>query len=192
MASIMRFDQWQDSDGNPVLDGTGLAIPGSALPTGSIVDVKSVLKTDTQTITSVATGASQAITGLSITHETQNASNKLIIFGFVGTTGNAGGFGNVGLGVAVDGTFVGIADADGAKSRTSVAARVGASSILSTTSPNFHIEHVPGSGSKTYTLRVINTDSVTNTIYVNKPERTNNDAATFHSVSGLTIMEVAG
>jgi hypothetical protein len=31
MSSVMRFDEWQDSNGNPVLDGTGLVIPASAV-----------------------------------------------------------------------------------------------------------------------------------------------------------------
>jgi hypothetical protein len=35
----MRFDEWQDSNGVPVLDGTNLAIPSGALPAGTILQV---------------------------------------------------------------------------------------------------------------------------------------------------------
>jgi len=52
MASVMRFDQWQDSNGTPVLDGTGLAIPASALPAGSILQVVSAARTTDFTTTS--------------------------------------------------------------------------------------------------------------------------------------------
>jgi hypothetical protein len=63
------------SDVNQVQAYTGSAFT----PVSGLVAVKSALKSDTQTFTSLAQGADAAITGLSITHELADSSNKLII-----------------------------------------------------------------------------------------------------------------
>ena len=76
MSSVMRFDEWQDSNGVPVLDGTGLAIPSSALPTGTVLQVVQTVKTDafTSTSTSYAT-----VTGLTATITPRATSSKILV-----------------------------------------------------------------------------------------------------------------
>ena len=77
MASVMRFDEWQDSNGVPVLDGANLAVPSSALPAGSILQVVSTTKTDTFTTTSQSY---TPVTGLSASITPSSTSSKIMIF----------------------------------------------------------------------------------------------------------------
>ena len=61
---------------------------GAVSRSGGILQVVSTTKTDTFSA-SVAGGASVDVTGLSITHEVSNPSNKLLIMGNFGTAGNS-------------------------------------------------------------------------------------------------------
>jgi hypothetical protein len=76
MASVVRFDKWEDSEGNPVLDGTGLSIPSSALPAGSILQL--VEATDTTTRTTTSSTFTDASISVSITPV--SASSTLMVF----------------------------------------------------------------------------------------------------------------
>jgi hypothetical protein len=75
MSSVMRFDEWQDSNGVPVLDGTNLAIPSGALPAGTILQVVHA-NTTTQTST---TSTSFVNTSLSATITPSSTSSKILI-----------------------------------------------------------------------------------------------------------------
>jgi hypothetical protein len=89
MASTLRFDNWEDSNGTPILDGSNLAIPSSAMPTGSILQVVSAsaaTQTNTTSLSYENTAASVSITPTS-------TSSKILVFSFVGlyqTGGNTG------------------------------------------------------------------------------------------------------
>jgi hypothetical protein len=185
MSSVLRFDEWQDSDGNTVYDGAtgGLIVPG-------LVAVKDVLKTDTFTA-SVAAGGNVAVTDLSITHEVSDPANKLIISAFFGVAGNSADHGETSLAVH-DGTgLIGIGDAAGSRSTigsggfsSEIADRVRAT-------PSVSFVHTPGSGSKTYTVRAINSDTSTRTVYVNRTRGDNDDARYPRGASAIVIQEVA-
>ena len=75
MASVMRFDQWQDSNGVPVLNGTGLAIASSALPIGTILQVVRASDTTTRTTTSTVEGD----VGFDVTITPQRDDSQLLI-----------------------------------------------------------------------------------------------------------------
>jgi hypothetical protein len=77
MSSIMRFDEWQDSNGNPVLNGTGLAIPSSSLPTGSILQVVQTVKTNV--FTRAAAASFEDITGFAASITPSSTSNKILV-----------------------------------------------------------------------------------------------------------------
>lgn len=69
MASTLRFDNWEDSNGTPILDGTNLALPSSALPAGTVLQVVSTTystQTETNSTSYVDTGLSLSITPSSI------------------------------------------------------------------------------------------------------------------------------
>ena len=157
-----------------------------------VLQVVSVTKTDTFS-SSVGTGANIAVTDLSITHTLANASNKLIISAFVGVLSASGTQADVGIAVHDGTSLIGIGDADGSRSRITAGGRpTDSGSTLVGISPSFTFVHAPGAGSKTYTLRVVNTSGGTQTLYVNRTDRNDNAVFARRGASALTIMEVAG
>ena len=185
------------SDNGFVIDvasGSSLDLSnGATLPAGSIINVQSVLKTDTFSA-SVTAGGNVAVTDLSITHEVSNASNKLIITAFLGAAATSGtDITRVGIAVH-DGTSL-IAVGDSAGSRVSVTS--GGSTHRNTsdfvvTMPSVTFVHTPGAGSKTYTLRAVNINTATRTVFVNRSNSDLDRGDFSRAVSAMTIQEVAG
>ena len=169
------------------------AVAAGLTAAGGLVEVKSAIFTGTQT-NSTATGANFAVTDLSITHEVADASNKLIISAFLGVAAGSGGRGNVGLAVHDGTNLIAIGDTAGTRTRLSAGGRVAvldatyAGSIV--TMPSITFVHTPGTGSKTYTVRAINPESVTATVYINRSETDTNGAQSPRGVSSLVIQEV--
>ena len=158
---------------------------------GGLVAVKHALKTDAESFTSVASGGNVALPGLSITHEVADPSNRLIISAFIGAAGNLQGRGQVGIAVH-DGTgLLAIGDAAGVRTRVTAGGDVAASERnVVVTMPSITFVHSPGTGSKTYTVRAINIRADPQTLFINKPERTDDSANFPRSVSSLVIQEV--
>jgi hypothetical protein len=162
---------------------------------GGLVAVKHALFTGTQSA-STAAGANFAVTDLSITHEVADAANKLLITAFFGAAGNTRRVANVGIAVH-DGTgLIAIGDAGGSRTRVTAGgnlnagalAAFGGQSNVSTSSVTF--VHTPGTGSKTYTVRAINVDNTTHTVYINRSEGDVDSEYEPRSASGLVIQEV--
>jgi hypothetical protein len=161
------------------------------VPVGGLVETKSVLKTDTFT-SSVTAGNNVAVTGLSLTHEVQTAGNKIIISAFFGAAASSDQTARVGIAIN-DGTgFIGVGDTRG--SRTSIGAggrTAGTAAGAVVNNPSVSFIYAPGSGSKTYTVHVVNIDTATRTLYVNRTETDADNSSHLSAVSGLTIQEVA-
>ena len=158
---------------------------------GGLVAVKHALFTGTQT-NSTASGANFAVTDLSITHTLADASNKLIISAYFGAAANSQGYGNVGIAVADDGTLIGIGDAASSRTRVGAGGRVsdGTQTYL-VTMPSVTFVYEPGdTNSHTYTVRAINIQSITQTIYINRFENDFDNGQFARAVSSLTLMEV--
>ena len=170
-----------------------LTLPATSGGFGKLVAVKHALKTDTFTA-SVAAGANAAVTDLSITHEVADAANRLIITVVFGVAANGvGQKGNVGVGVAVDGTLIAVGD-DSADTKVEVSSGgifsgTGATDVISNPSATF--VYTPGAGSKTYTARAFNVSTSTATLYINRSENDSNSAFLTRGVSSLVIQEVA-
>jgi hypothetical protein len=168
---------------------------GSAFKTvGGLVAVKSALKTDTFTA-SVGAGGNVAVTDLSITHEVSDPANRLIISAFFGAAANSNQAGNVGIAVH-DGTGL-IAVGDAGADQTQVTAggfisQTGAGNApLVVSMPSATFVHTPGTGSKTYTVRALNVDDTTRTVYINRAESDVSSESRPRAVSSLVIQEVA-
>jgi len=162
-----------------------------SVDTGGLIAVKSALKTDTFTA-SVGAGGNVAVTDLSITHEVSDPANKLIITAFFGAAGSSNGFGRCGIAIHDGTALINIGDADGSRSRASAGGRVagtGSTGVVST--PSISFVYTPGAGSKTYTVRAVNMDSSTETLYINRPEDPTDSLNTPRAVSSLVIQEVA-
>lgn len=173
-----------------VYDGTAWV---NEVPSGSIVDVKQVLKTDTFSA-SLATGASTTVTGLSITHTMQNASNKLLLTMNIGSVANSGG-NNLGhFWIEDDGTPIGIGDAAGSRIRISAGTYLfaGTTADYIGQQVTHNVLHSPGdTASHTYTVEIANS-TVAQTIYVNRTEADTDNIYQARAVSSITLMEIAG
>ena len=191
MASTLRFDNWEDSNGTPILDGANLAIPSSATPTGSIIAVKHALFTGVQTA-SVASQGNVPVTDLSITHALANPSNKLIISAYLGTVAHSEGYGQTGLGLADNGSLIGIGDAAGNRTRTGVGSHIANSQNYVGLAASLSFVYEPGdTASHTYTVCAINIRWSTATVYINRTVLDNDDGNRMRSSSGFVIQEVA-
>ena len=157
---------------------------------GGLVAVQSALFTGTQSA-SVTTGDNLSVTDLSITHEVADAANKLVIsLTVLGATSKNDGT----VGIAVhDGTsLIGVGDAAGSRVPVTVGGKTTTSSfnrIVNSLSATF--VHTPGSGSKTYTARLVNVTDATYTLYVNRHTLDADDALSPRGASSLVIQEVS-
>jgi hypothetical protein len=171
-----------------VYDGTAF-VPAGAEP--NLVAVKHALFTGVQT-NSTAGQANFAVTNLSITHTLADAANKLIISAYFGAAANSNNFGTVGIAVADDGTLIAIGDAEGSRTRVGAGGTVdgtGGGNIV--TMPSVTFVYEPGdTSSHTYTVRAINIDGSTRTLYINRSTDDSNDAARVRASSALVIQEV--
>ena len=172
-----------------------LAIAAGLSAAGGLVAVKHVLKTDTFTASSIAAGANVAVTGLSITHEVADPTNRLIISAMFGVAAASLNRANVGIAVnEFDGstnTLLAIGDADGSRTRVTAGGMTSPSveaQTVATLAVTF--VHTPGAGSKTYTVHAINVDSGSATLFVNRSSNDTNAEFITRGVSSLVIQEV--
>jgi hypothetical protein len=157
---------------------------------GGLVAVKHALFTGTMAQGGILTRANFAVTDLSITHTLADAANKLIISAFIGAAGNSAGSAQVGIAVADDGTLIGIGDADGNRTRVG-AGGLSAPDILGVASPSVTFVYEPGdTASHVYTVRALNVDESTRTVYINRSSDDRNDGRSSRSSSGFVIQEV--
>ena len=173
-------------------DGTISGFDSGLSGFGGLVAVKSAIFTGTQTA-SVTAGSNVAVTDLSITHEVADASNKLIISAFLGAAGSSLGVGAVGIAVHDGTNLIAIGNAASTRIRVSAGGVVSAASAVSNvvTMPSVTFVHEPGSGSKTYTVRAVNINADTRTLYINRNERDSDGSRDPRSASGFVIQEVS-
>ena len=166
------------------------AVAAGLSAAGGLVDVKSAIFTGTQT-GSVAAGGNLAITDLSITHEVADASNKLIISAMLGVAASSNNVALMGLGVYDGSAFINVGATASLRTPVSSANRQ-TTNADANTSLNLTFVHTPGSGSFTYTLRAINTDSngAGRTLYINRNPGDSDSISTPRGVSSLVIQEV--
>jgi hypothetical protein len=186
MSSVMRFDEWQDSNGVPVLDGTNLAIPTSALPAGTILQVVSTAKTDTFTSSSTSY---VDVTGLSATITPSSTSSKVLVVLSLssGITGDS----QRGFRLMRDSTPIAVADAAGDRVQATIGQYLGGSNTT------FHLN--------TSTAQVLDSPNTTSAVTYKAQGQTNSETFTVNrsgndadatsirrAVSTITLMEVAG
>ena len=170
-----------------VADAVAAGLDGA----GGLVAVKSAIFTGTQT-QSLTGGANVAVTDLEITHALADANNRLIISAFLGAAASSGGSGRLGIAVD-DGTgLIAIGDADASRTRVTAGGRVGETTGNQiVTMPSVTFVHTPNTtDSRTYTVRAINIDRDTLTLFINRNERNTDDEFIPRAVSSLVIQEV--
>jgi len=178
-------------DGASDIEALAVATASGLSAAGGLVAVKSALFTGTQT-NSTAAGANFAVTNLSITHTLAAATNKLIISAYFGVAASATGLASVGIAVADDGTLIAIGDADGSRARVGAGGRVaGTASTALVTMRSVTFVYEPGdTAAHTFTVRAINIDTATQTLFINRSELDDNGVNRPRTSSGFVIQEV--
>jgi len=157
---------------------------------GGLVAVKHALFTGTQT-QSLAAQANVAVTNLTITHTLADASNKLIISAYVGLLGSSKGNVDSGIAVADDGTLIGIGTSVGSRTAVAAGGNIAGASVVNTMSHSISFVYEPGDvASHTYTVRAINADGSTQTLFINRREEDTDAASRPRASSALVIQEV--
>ena len=193
MASTMRFDNWQTTDGTSIAttNASGdITFAGSVAGAGKILQVVSTTKTDTFSA-SVTGGTTSAITGLTATITPTSATSK--VFVLVTLYGSSANSHYMPCAITRAGTPIALGDT--ASNRTSIAG--GFSIFFSATIGTTMISPVtlstldsPATTSST-TYGVAWKPGATETFYLN---RTNGDADNSERVrtaSTITVMEVS-
>ena len=167
-----------------------LTLPATTGAFGGLVAVKSAIL-DAPFSASLAAGADTAVTSLNVTHALADASNKLLL---TYTVTAAGGETNSQVSFAInDGTsLINVGSAGGASQpRVTTATEYGLSSRGKTVHAATFV-YAPGdTASRTYTLHVVNSRGVTQTVYVNRENSTGTDANFPRPASSLVIQEVS-
>jgi hypothetical protein len=177
-----------------VAPDTTITLPSTAGAFGGLVAVQQAVKTDTQTSSSIANGASVAVSGLSITHSLSAASNKLIISVYIGTwQESALTRGALGLLVKDGATVINAGDAASNRTSVTVGGPYSASGVgAGVSGPSATFLYTPGdTTSRTYTVEVVNLTNTTTTIYVNRSSDDTDVVYFPRSSSALVIQEVA-
>jgi hypothetical protein len=133
-----------------------------------LVSVKHVVKTGTETFTSVTQGDLRDITGLEITHTLASSSNKVILTGYA-TMSEESGTNRVGLVFADGATSILIADTAASRFMTMVGSGQQAAATTNMLIPHATVVYSPGDTSAhTYKMRIQNLRPFTQSIFVNR------------------------
>ena len=172
-------------------DGTISGFDAGLSGFGGLVAVKSAILTAPFTA-NINSGVNIAITGLSITHEVADASNKLIISYFVGASSVSASRMQTAVGVFDGSAFIGVGGVVG--SRLGVGSGGRSEVLVDSTAamPQAGMfVHTPGAGSKTYTLHAFNTRLATTQVQINRTGADANTVEGVRTASSLIIQEVS-
>lgn len=182
MASVLRFDEWQDSDGNAVASGAG----GVFTSPGSILQVVSTAKTD---VFSTTSSSFTTVTGLSATITPTSATSKILVFAQLAV----GGVNNARMGhwkVTRGGTDIYVGDSAGSRIRTVLGGYTTANvADFLFSFPVNYLDSPASTSALTYQVEARRQS--TGTIYLNRATGDADDADSARGASSITLMEVA-
>jgi hypothetical protein len=176
---------------------TGAGIPANALsgvlpdanaPSGSVIQVVSVSKSDAFSYSSSDTSAFSDVTGASVTITPTSTSSKIFInvstnMGF-GTTGARGSFR-----LMRDSTAISIGDADGSRTRsTNGGIQVPGASMLFPYSFTF-LDSPNTTSATTYKIQINGESGAT--YYVNRSASGSTTSDTYTATTNIIVMEIA-
>lgn len=161
-------------------------------PTGTILQVQTVLKTDTWSDSATARLYSGDVTGLTVTITPKFASSKLLVMASVDFSNSVSPY-RCAAGIFRDGSLSGlVGDADANRTQATRGRTVDTTQNLAV----FHMgftgaEDAGSTASTTFSIRIVNNESSNGTVYVNKSSNDANANYTTRSASALTVMEIA-
>jgi len=193
MASILRFDNWENSDGTSIAtsDASG-NLTFAGVGAGKILQVVSTAKTDTWSGTVTVSAFSSNITGLEVTITPTSATSQVLIICLLHATHASYGQANYRL--VRNGSAVGVGDAAG--SRPQLTSGLQPSDItanINTPVVNMgaHYLDSPASTSAlTYGVQLYGINP-TGTMYVNRTAQDSDSVSRGRYVSTITAMEVS-
>ena len=171
-------------------DGEIVGFDAVASGFGGLVAVKSAIFTGTQS-NSTAAGVGFDVTDLSITHAVADVANRLILIADVGVSANSDGKANVGIALYDGSAYIGVGATVGSRTPVFSSNHYPTVTTFNVGNLSAHIVHTPGSGSKTYTVRLLNMNNGTSTIHVNRSQGDTNAAFEPSGASSFTLMEVS-
>ena len=164
------------------------AITGAALPEGSVLQVVETIKTD---VFSTTSGVFTDITGLSVSITPSSASSKILVLAYAGSGSSSDGY-SAAFRLLRDSTPIAIPDAAGSRLQAIFKIHCQSSGHTYFSSANF-LDTPSTTSSVTYKLQMAKQNGST-TLYVNRSgvDTDSSDAYHARSISGITVMEIAG
>jgi len=188
MASIMRFDNWQTTDGTSIAttNASGdITFAGGVSGAGKILQVVSTTKTDTFSASISATWTD--VTGLNASITPTSAESKVLVTVHCPLVSNNTNGGQSFLRVTRDGTALGLGDAAGSRTQSGFGYIVGSSGRDGGTSFQF-LDSPASTSALDYQVEAW---SLQYTVYVNRYQPDSN-ANTYPRMSAtITLMEVS-
>ena len=179
---FLPYPEPGEAFGTQAVEDLADAVADGLSAAGGLVAVKHAVFTGVQT-QSVGAGSNFVISGLSIDHSLKNASNSLILFGYMGLSQHSTRTSAIGIHSSVLG-FLQVGDASGNRTRINAAGGgFGGNSAFVYVSPG-------NTNSATYTLRAINAADSSATTFVNARSSDSNFRDRPRSASALLLMEV--
>jgi hypothetical protein len=172
MTSTMRFDKWENSLGQPY---------------GTVLQVVSVTKTDTFTMSS---STFTDVTGLSVSITPRSSSSKILVNINV-SGGGTPGFSALIARLMRGSTPIAIGDAAGGRPRTTIGNTPGFGDTSAVPNGSFSFLDSPATTSPlTYTVQIANNGG-SQIVYINRSPADTDNASFSRSVSSITLMEIA-
>ena len=165
-------------------------VPSGGLPSGSsggIIQMKSVTKTDTFSVTS---NSYTDVTDLTLSFTPQSTSNKILV-SYNLTCGTEDSGYQWGIRLVRDSTAIFVGDTAGSRDRVSNFVRNNGSDLHTVYPSGQHLDSPNTSSSVTYKLQVKAYTSG-RALHINKVHNDGDDAAVGRSASSITVMEVSG
>jgi hypothetical protein len=181
----------KDTDGLLSYSGTAWvpAASGASLGAGSILQVVTGVKTDTQS-SSVATGATAAIIGLFASITPRATSSKVLVMYDI--SGSAGGTG-YSIILERNGTPISLGAADGSRTQVTSGGNPNLGSPRPLTVSSAMVLDSPNTTSPIlYEFYIQNSSGSTQSLFVNRSVDDNNNSSGGRAASRVTLMEVAG
>ena len=164
-------------------------VPSGGLPSGSsggIVQIKSVTKTDTFSVTS---DSYTDVTDLTLSITPRSTSNKILV-SYNLTCGTEDSGYQWGIRLMRDSTAIFVGDTAGNRDRVSNFVRNNGSDLHTVYPSGQHLDSPNTSSSVTYKLQVVAYTSG-RALHINKVHNDSDDAAVGRSASSITVMEVS-
>lgn len=166
-------------------------VPDANAPSGSVIQVVQVAKSDTFS-TTIAKGVWSDVTGYTASITPLSASSKILVTGQI--MGNSGGYpGYFFVRLVRNSTPIGVGDASGSRGQVSSYTQVDASGVVAMATMPFSFLDSPNTTSATtYKVQIAqNTSSATDTVYINRSISDTDDFNRPRGISIITLMEIA-